>query len=235
MACSRSGHLVHVEPNEIEILEALPEIGEKFTQEEWYGFCNTFQGHHTGVSMDFAESFDGFQAQVGNLTIQVSEHSISSSFSFPIDGERWFKKKEIPEKTYAISSSLKIIKIQNGAREFLSKWLKEEWRNTLPVVQKYITCEGRFATTYRYHMRFLLHLNGNNRMNLPFFLLKSLTKMANKIQTHPKNAQYSLFHQGLIKVLVMQELNKNQTTWEQFFVLSGFETQGTEKNSCNED
>jgi len=92
------------------------------------------------------------------------------------------------------------------------------------VVQKYITCEGRFSTTYRYHMRFLLHLNGNSKINLPLFLLKSLTKMANKVQTHPKNAQYSLFHQGVIKVLVMQELNKNQTTWEHFLSSSGFET-----------
>jgi hypothetical protein len=97
--------------------------------------------------------------------------------------------------------------------------------NFVPVVQKYITCEGRFSTIHLYHMRFLLHLNGDNKMNLPYFLLKSLVKMSNKIQTHPNTAQYSIFHQGLIKVLVMQELNKTHLSWEQFLSSLGFEEQ----------
>jgi hypothetical protein len=60
-------------------------------------------------------------------------------------------------------------------------------------------------------------------MNLPYYLLKSLTQMANKIQTHPKNAQCILIHKGIIKVLFIQELNRIQTPWEQFLVESGFE------------
>jgi hypothetical protein len=67
-------------------------------------------------------------------------------------------------------------------------------------------------------------------MNLPLFLLKSLTKMENKIQTHPRNYQYNLFHEGNIKVLVIQELNRTQTPWEQFLVAYGFETQGIQKS-----
>jgi hypothetical protein len=70
------------------------------------------------------------------------------------------------------------------------------------VVQNFITSEGRFSTTFRYHMIFLLHLNGDTKMNITFFLLKSLHKMENKIKTHPESAQHSLFHQGLIKLLV---------------------------------
>jgi len=60
-------------------------------------------------------------------------------------------------------------------------------------------------------------------MNLPYYLLKSPTKMENKVQTHPKNAPYSLFHQELIKVLVIQELDKTQTSWEHFLSSLGFE------------
>jgi hypothetical protein len=41
--------------------------------------------------------------------------------------------------------------------------------------------------------------------------------------------KYSLIHQGLIKVLVIQELNRIQTPWEQFLVESGFETQRIQK------
>jgi len=56
--------------------------------------------------------------------------------------------------------------------------------------------------------------------------------MASNIQNHPKNAQYSLFHQGIIKVFVIHELNKTWTTWEQFLVVSKFETLKTMKTKA---
>jgi hypothetical protein len=84
-----------------------------------------------------------------------------------------------------------------------NKWLEAEWQSVLAVVQKYITCEGRFSIIHFYHMHFLMHLNGDQEMNFPFYLLKSLTKMAKRIQSHPKTAHKILFHQGLIKILVM--------------------------------
>jgi hypothetical protein len=55
-------------------------------------------------------------------------------------------------------------------------------------------------------------------MNLPFFLLKSLTKMSARIQAHPENNKHSVFHQGLIKLLIMEELNKSKKTWQYFLV-----------------
>jgi hypothetical protein len=76
---------------------------------------------------------------VGNPTIEVSKYSISSSFSFPIDGERWFKKKNIPEE---ICNQFLIEDHQHldWSKGIPSNWLKEEWRNILVVVQNFITC-----------------------------------------------------------------------------------------------
>jgi hypothetical protein len=154
------------------LLEAIPEIIEKFVQVEWYDFCNTFQGHHAEVAMTFKNNFDGFQTQIGDLIIQVSEHSISSAFKLPISGERWFKKKEVPTD---LCNKFLVADHQDPewSKGIPNTWLKEEWKNTLPVVQKYITCEGRFSIVHRYLMRFLLHLNGSSIMNLPYYLLKS--------------------------------------------------------------
>lgn len=126
MGRSKGGHLLRLEPDRIELFEALPEIKEKFVQAHWYQFCSAFQGIHTEVAMTFAKNFDGYQTQVGNLIIHISEHSISTAFNLPIDGERWFKKKEI---------------LGNFCNQFLTKdhqnpewskgipntWLKEEW------------------------------------------------------------------------------------------------------------
>jgi hypothetical protein len=53
-------------------------------------------------------------------------------------------------------------------------------------------------------------------MNLPFFLLKSLTKMDKNVQARPKYAETSLFYHGMIKILVEEELRNKYHTWNQF-------------------
>ena len=62
--------------------------------------------------------------------------------------------------------------------------VKQEWRDVLNVAQRYITCEGRFATVFRYHLRFLLHLNRESRLNLPYYMFKSLEKMVTRGKNH---------------------------------------------------
>jgi hypothetical protein len=116
MGHNKGGHLLRLEPDGIELFEALPEIKEKFVQAHWYQFCSAFQGHHTEVSMTFAKNFDGYQTQVGNLIIQVSEHSISQPsiyLSMVKDGS----KRKKSQGTSTISFSPRITKTQNGARE----------------------------------------------------------------------------------------------------------------------
>jgi hypothetical protein len=58
-----------------------------------------------------------------------------------------------------------------------------------------------------------MHLNGDFPLNIPYFLLKSLTKMSKKVQSLSTNAKSSLFHQVLIKTLVMSALNKLKNPW----------------------
>jgi hypothetical protein len=56
------------------------------------------------------------------------------------------------------------------------------------VVQRYITGEGHFSIVHCYHLCFLMHLSGDKELNLPFYLLKSLTKMSRRVQGHPKSS-----------------------------------------------
>jgi hypothetical protein len=58
-----------------------------------------------------------------------------------------------------------------------------------------------------------MHLNGDYPLNLPYFLLKSLEKMSKRVQSHSSNAKSSLFHQVLIKTLVMSSLREIQKPW----------------------
>jgi hypothetical protein len=137
--------------------------------------------------MLFAKNFDGFQIQVGDIIIQVTKHSIVVACGLFVRGERWFKKKKLPRD---LCNQFLVAEHHNPdwSQGILNKWLKEEWKNTLQVVHKYITCEGRFSTINCYHMCFLMHLNGEKEMNFPYYLLEILTKMERRIQIHPKNA-----------------------------------------------
>jgi hypothetical protein len=58
-----------------------------------------------------------------------------------------------------------------------------------------------------------MHLNGDYPLNIPYFLLKRLTKMSKRVQSLSTNAKSSLFHQVLIKNLVMSALSELQKPW----------------------
>jgi len=82
------------------------------------------------------------------------------------------------------------------------------------VIRRYITCEGNFSLVHIYHIRLLMHLNGDIPLCFPLFLLKHLSKMSKRIQSHPATASKSLFHQRLIKTLVMYALGEVQHPWD---------------------
>jgi hypothetical protein len=65
-----------------------------------------------------------------------------------------------------------------------------------------------------YHFRLLLHFTGKKPLNMPFYLLKSLAKMSSKVQAKPKEANNSIFHHGLIKLIVLEELSRRNKTWD---------------------
>jgi hypothetical protein len=97
------------------------------------------------------------------------------------------------------------------------KLLGGEMKILLKIIQVYITCEGRYGRTMLYHFILLLHFTGKKPINMPYYLLKSLTKMASKVQAKPQKASNSLFHHGLIKLIVLEELSRRNKTWDYLF------------------
>ena len=71
-------------------------------------------------------------------------------------------------------------------------------------------------------MRFLQHISGIKKLNLPFYLLKSMGKMATRVCNHPDSTSNNVFHHGLIKLLITQELEKEERSWSHFLFWSGF-------------
>ena len=69
-----------------------------FQRVSWDSFFHKFSGFNLEVTKQFAKTFDGETAQIGNLTLHLSEHLIAQVTGLPQTGERWFKNKHIDEK-----------------------------------------------------------------------------------------------------------------------------------------
>ena len=100
----------------------------------------------------------------------------------------------------------------------------------LIVVQRYITCEGRFNTTHLLHMRFLCHISGYKALNLAYFLHTNQLKMSKKIKSNPSAPSHHIFHAGIIKILVKFGLDKKNKPWDIFVKEVGFAQLTHKKN-----
>lgn len=154
--------------------------GVWFRDAGWYNFVTKFSGEKYVVSRTFSLSFDGVQVQLGDLRFKVIEQSIVEALSLRQTGERWYKGQALgaTNLNFFLKTEHHNLVWKKGVPK---DWLKEEWQKVLIVVQRYITCEGRFNTTHLLHMRFLFHILGYKALNLPYFLHTYLLKMSTKI------------------------------------------------------
>ena len=136
--------------------------------------------------------------------MRVNEDSITEAINVPTEGEKWFKQKDFKEyfSEFLIPGSEKL-DWKNGVH--VSR-MKPAWRVPLEVIQNYITCDGRYDRVLKCHLKLLIHIHDSTHLNLPFYLFKSLQKMIVKVQNHPTHTARSVYHQGLIKLLILTQL-----------------------------
>ena len=87
-------------------------------------------------------------------------------------------------------------------------YIKENYSKLLLIIQKYFICEGRYHKVYSYHFKLLLHFICKISLDLPSYLHRSLSKMADKVQEKYEGSDTSLFHHGLMKLLVLDEIQR---------------------------
>jgi hypothetical protein len=63
-------------------------------------FFEKFDGNNVEVMRDFSQSFDGEEAQVGNLMLHIYEHLLSQIIGLPQTDEKWFKNKPMEMKPW---------------------------------------------------------------------------------------------------------------------------------------
>jgi hypothetical protein len=212
------------EPGKLVTSEIHRDCIQILEQKQWIGFFEKFDGSCEEVALEFAHSFDGERATVGNLTIRISEDIIAHVTGLPQIGERYFKTKHFKDKSWASFISRSRVAAVNWKKGIPRSWLIHPWDELAYLIQKFITCEGRFSIIYLYHIKLLQHLKGDCEINMPYFLLQSLSKMAKAVQKQGRNTEKSLYHCGFIKMIIIYELQKQNLTWQQFIIENGFET-----------
>jgi hypothetical protein len=165
--------------------------------------------------MKFVVGFDGKTTHVGSLTFEASKESIASATKLPRMGDRWLKNHQLPCSSYNRVFKPEFESI-SGEKGYDKEWIKEELVNPLIVITRLITCEGRYSTFKACHFRLLAHFLFNKPLNFPFYFLKILEKMSSQVSKNVTNPHNSLFHHGLIKLLVLVELEKHGQNWDSF-------------------
>jgi hypothetical protein len=204
------------EPASYADLEDLPEYKatrEIFKQAGWESFLKKFNGYDDAITLQFALHFDGETAKVGGLEFRVTEEFIAEAIELPTTGQRWMKGQPVDKELCAqlLKPQYRNMKWTEGTSR---AWLEPQWVQVLIILQHYLTCEGRYTILFPCHARLLLHFTGT-LLNVPFFLLKSLKGMAEQVQ-RVSEFRGSLFHFGLVKILITCALSKKKESWDLF-------------------
>jgi hypothetical protein len=206
------------EPETYADLEALPEYEatrDIFKQAGWEPFLKKFDGYNDAITLQFALHFEGGSAKLGELEFEVMENFISKAIQLPTTGQRWTKGQPVDKKlcTQLLKPQYRKTPWSEGTSR---SWLEPQWAQLLAILQRYLMCEGRYTIIFPCHARLLLHFTGT-LLNIPFFLLKSLKRMVEQVQK-ANEFRGSLFHFGLVKILITSALSKKQETWDLFTV-----------------
>jgi hypothetical protein len=73
MVPKRSGQVVRIEPEGVELLEAYPQMVQRFRDTGWFEFLTTFQGYDEQVSMEFTLNFDAHEVEFNKMLMLVTK------------------------------------------------------------------------------------------------------------------------------------------------------------------
>jgi len=141
----------------------------------------------------------------------VSEESMGRITGLPLQGERWYKNFKIAPENWA--QFLTIPSPLSDLRRVIPRAaLCSPWDEVVFCLQKLITCEGRYSLAHHYHVKIFMHLKGQKLFNMPYYLHKSLSKMA-EFMRKKRNPNTALYHKGLIMMIINEESERMGISW----------------------
>jgi hypothetical protein len=209
--------VVRIEPNGIQTLLSYDNARDDLERNGWHVFIEKFKGFNLRVAQEFALTFDGCREKIGDVQLEVTEEFLSQATGLPAVGKKWFKNAKVEEVPWTLMFTSR--KITSCDRGMPVSSLKPRWHDLLAIVKQFITCEGRFGLVFLYHLRLLMSFI-DFPLNMPYFLLRSLYKMGKRFRRQKSDS--SLFHHGLIKIILVHQLQLHNDCWDAFVLRNGF-------------
>jgi hypothetical protein len=210
--------VVRAEPNGCQALLKFDGAYSDLEEYRWLSFIRKFDGFNISVARKVSLSFDGCRAKVGDVQLEITEKSLSLETSLPVKGQKWSKSYKVSDVPWKLLFRSRAVRSCN--KGLPAKMLKPRWHDLLMILKKFVTCEGRYGFVFLFHLRLLMVFMGF-KLSMPHYLHRSLFKMAKKYKR--SQADTSLFHVGLIKILVVYELGLRRDSWPDFLNRNGFE------------
>jgi hypothetical protein len=211
--------VVRIEPNGCQALLSHDDAIDDLKAHGWDVFLKKFEGYNLQVAQDFAHTFDGFRAKVGDVQLEITEDFISRATRLPLKGEKWFKNAKIEDVPWSLFMASR--KSTCCTKGIPIAFLKPRWHSLVLILKQFVTCEGRYGLVFLYHIRLLMIFIGFE-LNMPFYLLMSLYKMSKRYKRQSINSLSSLFHHRLVKILLVSHLSQIGDSWEGFLIRNGF-------------
>lgn len=80
-----------IEPDDCIQADASDSLRLKLQQIGWLTFIRKFHGHNLEMTRQFASTFDGRKAVIGNLELIIDQQTLAEATGLSNTGEEWFK------------------------------------------------------------------------------------------------------------------------------------------------
>lgn len=195
---------------------------EKIYQAGLIGFFQKFDGHSEEITRDFINNYGQDQTRVGDVIIPVTQEYISQALDLPMIGEKYHKGLHFKEKAWTLFLEKKWKGTFDRTKGIPREWFNETWDELVLVIQKFLTCDRGYSVANLYHVRLLQHIKGEDKINLPYFLFRSLLRMIETVRHEHRPKVGQIYHQGLIKILVEYQVRSQGIVWRGFMSKNQF-------------
>jgi hypothetical protein len=89
--------VIRVEPNRCQALLTFSGACSDLEQNEWLAFIRKFDGYDLTVALQFALSFDGCRAKVGDVQLEITEEFLNLATSLPTKEQKWSKSCKVDD------------------------------------------------------------------------------------------------------------------------------------------
>jgi hypothetical protein len=125
--------VVQDEPNGSQALLMFDSARSDLEENGWLPFIQKFEGFNLYIARQFAMTFDGCRAKVGDIQLEIDEQFISLATGLPTTGQRWSKNCKLEEVPWTLLfQSRKFISCD---KVFPVTMLKQHWHDLLMIIK----------------------------------------------------------------------------------------------------